>query len=97
MSSRAALQRRPAPAATVIAVAAALLLALVGASTSVWARWPSAGRGDSVAMAATVAVFVFTGAVLSLARPDNRIGGLLVVGATAWGWGWDWSTPRTAS
>jgi signal transduction histidine kinase len=75
----------PVRAWTVTVVTVAVLLACLGAVVGLVARGPAGG--DQVALALAEAVFAFSGAVLVLARPDNRVGWLLLAGAVAWGAG----------
>jgi signal transduction histidine kinase len=98
--SRMTSARRPAAAAIPIAAAVS---AVAGAVLSVWARSAgSAGRltvgvppGSGtiaatlshISVAATIALVALTGCVLALARPDNRVGWLLVLAAAGWGVG----------
>jgi signal transduction histidine kinase len=63
----------------------AVLLTCAGAVAGLVARSP-AGAGQ-IALAVAELVFAFAGAVITLARPDNRVGWVLLAAATAWGVG----------
>jgi signal transduction histidine kinase len=78
--------RRPAAAAIPIAAA---VVAVAGGLLSVWARssGPVGATMSDISAAATIALVGLTGCVLALARPDNRIGWLVVFAAAAWGVG----------
>ena len=80
---------RPARAQlTVAAVTAAVAASLVGVAASVWAA--AAGNGtvfDSVLSGAVVVSFAVVGAVVAAARPDNRVGWLMLAGGTCWSLG----------
>jgi signal transduction histidine kinase len=67
---------------TVTVVTVAVLLTCAGAVVALLARGP-----DEVAEAVAEGVFAFAGAVLALARPDNRVGWLLLGASCAWGVG----------
>jgi signal transduction histidine kinase len=64
---------------------AAVVLAVAGGGVTLWAD--RTDRVSAVALAATIALVALTGCVLALARPDNRIGWLVVLAAAAWGVG----------
>ena len=75
----AATGRRAAVTITIAAVA----LAVFGAGLSAWAQ----GDGVGALTALTVAGFATVGGVLTLARPGNRVGWLMLAGAACWGFG----------
>jgi signal transduction histidine kinase len=64
---------------------AAVVLAVAGGAVTVWAD--TADPVSAIPLAATVAFVAVTGGVLALARPDNRVGWVLVLAAGAWGAG----------
>jgi signal transduction histidine kinase len=78
-------QSPPARVGTVTVTTVAVLLACGGAAAGLVAHAP-AGSGQ-IMLALAEVVFVFAGAVIALARPDNRVGWVLLAGAIAWGVG----------
>jgi signal transduction histidine kinase len=78
--------RRPAVAVTAPVVAATV--AMAGAVLAAWARaGGTGGRLAAVALPATIVLIAAAGCVLALARPDNRVGWIMVAAAAAWGVG----------
>src|SRR5580692_3313882 len=78
--------RRPAVAVTAPIVAATI--AVAGAVLAAWAR--AGGTGGplaAVSLPATIVLIAAAGCVLALARPDNRVGSIMVAAAMAWGAG----------
>ena len=78
--------RRPAVAVTAPIVAATF--AVAGAVLAAWAR--AGGTGGllaAISLPATIVLIAAAGCVLALARPDNRVGWIMVAAATAWGVG----------
>jgi hypothetical protein len=78
--------RRSAVAVTAPIVAATI--ALAGAVLAAWAR--AGGTGGplaAVSLPATIVLIAAAGCVLALARPDNRVGSIMVAAAMAWGVG----------
>ena len=78
--------RRPAVAVTAPIVAATI--AVAGAVLAAWAR--AGGTGGplaAVSLPATIVLIAAAGCVLALARPDNRVGSIMVAAAMAWGVG----------
>jgi signal transduction histidine kinase len=78
--------RRPLVAVTVPIVAATI--AVAGAGLAAWAR--AGGTGGilgAVSLPATIALIAVAGSVIALARPDNRVGWIMLAAATAWGIG----------
>ena len=74
--------RRPAVAVTAPIVAATI--AVVGAVLAAWAR--AGGTGGplaAVSLPATIVLIAVAGCVLALARPDNRVGSIMVAAAMA--------------
>jgi signal transduction histidine kinase len=74
--------------ATAATVSAAVAMALGGVAVSLWA---DAANGQSLVRpllsAAVVAAFIVVGAVVASARPENRVGWLMLVGGVAWALG----------
>ncbi|HEY7174272.1 MAG TPA: histidine kinase [Micromonosporaceae bacterium] len=63
-------------------------LAIGGAAVAAWARAGGTADGSAViALPVTIVFVAAAGCVLALARPDNRIGWVLVVTSAAWGIG----------
>ncbi len=81
----ATMSDHPTRARTVPVITGTVLLACAGTVVSALARRPV--TATEVALVVAIGVFAFTGAVLTLARPDNRTGWLLLAGAGAWGVG----------
>jgi signal transduction histidine kinase len=80
--------RRGGVRGTVAAVAAAVLAAFGGVALSLWAVVQADGSlVDSVLSGAVVTAFAVVGAVVVAARPDNRVGWLMLVGGTLWSLG----------
>jgi hypothetical protein len=79
---------RTGPRVAAAAVVAAVLLALAGVGVSLWAV-ASAGSSpaDAAFSAAAVISFAVVGGVVAAARPGNRVGWLMVLGAVLWGLG----------
>lgn len=78
---------RPQTVAVATPIAAATV-AVAGAALAAWAR--AGGTGGLVAaisLPATIALLAAAGCVLALARPDNRVGWLMLAAAAAWGLG----------
>jgi signal transduction histidine kinase len=78
--------RRPAVAVTAPIVAATI--AVAGAALAAWAR--AGGTGGplaAVSLPATIVLIAAAGCVLALARPENRVGSIMVAAAMAWGVG----------
>lgn len=78
--------RPPTAAVTTPIVAAAV--AVAGATVAAWAR--AGGTGDlaaAISLPVTIALLAAAGCVLALARPDNRVGWLMLAAAAAWGLG----------
>lgn len=78
--------RRPAVAVTAPIVAATIAVAC--AALAAWAR--AGGTGGplaAVSLPASIVLIAAAGCVLALARPDNRVGWIMVAAATAWGVG----------
>jgi cation transport ATPase len=72
--------RRPAVAVTAPIVAATI--AVAGAVLAAWAR--AGGTGGplaAVSLPATIVLIAAAGCVLALARPDNRVGSIMVAAA----------------
>ena len=77
---------RPLAAATIPIAAAALGVA--GAVLAAWARaGGTGGLGSAVSLAVTITLVAAAGCVLALARPDNRVGWVMVSAGAAWGAG----------
>ena len=62
-------------------------LAATGALASVLLADGSRSRFDDVAIAAAILTYTAVGVVLAVARPDNRVGRVILLGALAWGVG----------
>jgi len=78
--------RRPAVAVTAPIVAATI--AVAGAVLAAWARaGATGGLVAAVSLPVTIVLIAAAGCVLALARPDNRVGWIMVAAATAWGAG----------
>ena len=78
--------RRPAVAVTAPIVAATI--AVAGAVLAALARAGGTGAPlAAVSLPATIVLIAAAGCVLALARPDNRVGWIMVAAATAWGVG----------
>jgi signal transduction histidine kinase len=75
---------RAAVACTIAAAAGAVLLAGAGEAVSLWARRADA---STVSLAIAVLLVTGTGAVLVLARADNRVGWVMAAAGAAWGLG----------
>ena len=78
--------RRPVVAVTAPIVAATI--AVIGAVLAAWAR--AGGTGGplaAVSLPTTIVLIAAAGCVLALARPDNRVGSIMVAAAMAWGAG----------
>ena len=66
----------------------AATIAVAGAVLAAWAR--AGGTGGplaAVSLPASIVLIAVAGCVLALARPDNRVGSIMVAAATAWGVG----------
>jgi signal transduction histidine kinase len=66
----------------------AATIAVAGAVLAAWAR--AGGTGGllaAVSLPATIVLIAAAGCVLALARPDNRVGWIMVAAAMAWGAG----------
>ena len=78
----------PARVTTAAMAIAAVVAATVGGLGAVWAHaGDTVDRTSAIALSATIAFVAVTGCVLALARPDNRVGWLVVLAAAAWGLG----------
>ncbi len=78
--------RRRVP--TAVIPIAAVGLAIAGAGLAVWAHaGGTADRVSAVALAVTIALIALTGCVVTLARPGNRVGWLIIATGCAWGVG----------
>jgi signal transduction histidine kinase len=67
---------------------AAVVLAVAGALSAVWAR--AGGAADPVSaasLASTITLVAVAGCVLALARPGNRVGWVMALAAAVWGAG----------
>src|SRR5215467_2773581 len=76
---RTPVHARPGSAAATTAVVAAGV-ASTATAVSAWAQWTTSAVSGTL-FAAAVATFAVVGAVVALARPDNRLGVLLLAGA----------------
>ena len=75
----------PGRRGTAAAVAAAVLLSLAGAAVSAWAVVAGGGAAvDTAFSSVVVTAFTVVGAVVVAARPGNRVGWLLLLGAVLW-------------
>jgi signal transduction histidine kinase len=73
---------------TVATSIAAVVVAVAGAIVAVWARaGGTADLGSAVSLGATITAVTVVGAVLTLARPDNRVGWLMLIAGAVWGAG----------
>ena len=72
----------------VAAVAAAVAASLAGVAVSLWAAATGGGSVlDSALSGAVVVSFAVVGAVVAAARPENRVGWLMLAGGTLWSLG----------
>jgi hypothetical protein len=61
---------------------------VAGAALAAWARaGGTGGLGSAVSLAVTITLVAVTGCVLALARPDNRVGWVMISAGAAWGIG----------
>ena len=78
----------PGPRGTAAAVAVAVLAALAGVATSLWAVSQSrASLVDASLGGAVVIGFAVVGAVVAAARPRNRVGWFMLLGGVLWSLG----------
>jgi hypothetical protein len=75
------------PTVTVALVGAAVTASVFGVAVSLWATAPIDGTVGSVLSGVVVLAFAVVGAVVVAARPDNRIGWIMLVGGTCWSLG----------
>jgi len=75
-------------AATAAIPIAAVAVTVCGAVAAVWAR--AGGTGDTasaVSLGLTITAVAIAGAVLTLSRPDNRVGWVMLAAGAIWGIG----------
>jgi signal transduction histidine kinase len=72
---------------TAAVVTAAVTASALGVVLSLWATSPAGGSVASVLSGVVVVAFAVVGAVVVAARPDNRIGWIMLAGGTCWSLG----------
>ena len=75
-------------AAAVPVAAAAVVVALIGAATSAWARGTNQeDRASAICLGLAIVLITVAGAVLALARPANSVGWVMAASGALWGLG----------
>jgi signal transduction histidine kinase len=73
---------------TAAIVIAAVAVAVAGATVAAWARaGGTADLASVLALGTTITAVALAGGILALARPDNRVGWLMLVASAVWGAG----------
>jgi signal transduction histidine kinase len=87
-STMSSMRRLPNAQVTVVAVAAAVTASVAGVAVSLWATATAGGTVVEDALSGAVVIgFAVVGAVVAAARPENRVGWLMLAGATCWSLG----------